>query len=479
MKLDTESPYHHTYANELASKVIVHNDNHFILPKNNCFMVDMLEIGNDSLKEGNHDVKYCNENESCKVTLPTQTHGIANMEDYTNRNKDEFCMRAPYNGPNSEIGLVVEEDFYTKKDVAKVELSEMIVCTKDGSFHRVGNILIPEEVHSFQNSLTEEEVRSKAPFTSDQSAKNDNGDVAEEMKCTTSSHDFEYEVINRDSVTTIGSNPADPTSGNKSPEKCSRVNSVEDGDELGTAEQAASSVSENGNKCLFSENGDKLDINDSVGSNNLNEISERQLPPSEELITESLQEDVSILSCRDDQNHTIDREGIDQAILEESKTTSTMVSSTVEDPGPSSGGKEILSACKVPSGVITFTLDPQETSISSTEESKDNKDIQQSKQADTDSGTEGVTLDGATTPAQCSFLRLIQEDSSFHGPGFLSSPRANSGYIAYSGSTSLRSESSTTSAQSFAFPVLQSEWNSSPVRMAKPRRRWGLFCCKF
>lgn len=61
-----------------------------------------------------------------------------------------------------------------------------------------------------------------------------------------------------------------------------------------------------------------------------------------------------------------------------------------------------------------------------------------------------------------------------------------SGPIAFSGSTSLRSDSSTTSTRSFAFPVLQSEWNSSPVRMERADRRklrggWkhGIFCCKF
>ncbi|XP_016493424.2 uncharacterized protein LOC107812767 isoform X2 [Nicotiana tabacum] len=63
-----------------------------------------------------------------------------------------------------------------------------------------------------------------------------------------------------------------------------------------------------------------------------------------------------------------------------------------------------------------------------------------------------------------------------------------SGPISYSGSISLRSDASTTSARSFAFPVLQNEWNSSPIRMAKAERRrlrkqkgWkqGLLCCRF
>ncbi|KAG6426181.1 hypothetical protein SASPL_110399 [Salvia splendens] len=65
---------------------------------------------------------------------------------------------------------------------------------------------------------------------------------------------------------------------------------------------------------------------------------------------------------------------------------------------------------------------------------------------------------------------------------------AYSGPIAFSGSLSHRSDGSTTSGKSFAFPVLQSDWNSSPVRMAKADRtsfrkhkgwRSGLLCCRF
>ncbi|KAJ6772140.1 18S PRE-RIBOSOMAL ASSEMBLY PROTEIN GAR2-LIKE PROTEIN [Salix koriyanagi] len=79
-------------------------------------------------------------------------------------------------------------------------------------------------------------------------------------------------------------------------------------------------------------------------------------------------------------------------------------------------------------------------------------------------------------------------ESSFSATGSLSGLVSYSGPIPYSGSISLRSDSSTTSTRSFAFPVLQSEWNSSPVRMAKAGRRhlqkprrWmqGLLCCRF
>ncbi|KAI4381398.1 hypothetical protein MLD38_007470 [Melastoma candidum] len=79
-------------------------------------------------------------------------------------------------------------------------------------------------------------------------------------------------------------------------------------------------------------------------------------------------------------------------------------------------------------------------------------------------------------------------ESSFSYAGPVSGSVTYSGPIAFSGSLSLRSDSSTTSTRSFAFPVLQNEWNSSPVRMAKGNQRhlrkhrgWrsGILCCRF
>ncbi|KAJ1400870.1 hypothetical protein SESBI_29169 [Sesbania bispinosa] len=86
-------------------------------------------------------------------------------------------------------------------------------------------------------------------------------------------------------------------------------------------------------------------------------------------------------------------------------------------------------------------------------------------------------------------IRHSLGESSFSAVvGTVSSRISYSGPVPYSGSISLRSDSSTTSTRSFAFPVLQSEWNSSPVRMAKADRRhyrkhrgWrrSLLCCRF
>jgi hypothetical protein len=45
------------------------------------------------------------------------------------------------------------------------------------------------------------------------------------------------------------------------------------------------------------------------------------------------------------------------------------------------------------------------------------------------------------------------DESTFFGPSIMSTPVSNSGHIVYSGNISLRSDSSTTSTRSFAFPV--------------------------
>ncbi|XP_074569991.1 uncharacterized protein LOC141826624 [Curcuma longa] len=93
--------------------------------------------------------------------------------------------------------------------------------------------------------------------------------------------------------------------------------------------------------------------------------------------------------------------------------------------------------------------------------------------------------DAATTSDQRMFYHNNHGDSNFTDPS-LSGPRGTSGHLAYSGSISLRSDSSTTSTRSFAFPVLQREWNTSPVKMAKASqsgrgKRWWrkvLSCCR-
>ncbi|KAL3636173.1 hypothetical protein CASFOL_020720 [Castilleja foliolosa] len=86
---------------------------------------------------------------------------------------------------------------------------------------------------------------------------------------------------------------------------------------------------------------------------------------------------------------------------------------------------------------------------------------------------------------------VVNRENYEHGESSFSAASGfvvHSGPIPYSGSVSFRSDVSATSGRSFAFPVLQSEWNSSPVRMTKANGghfrkhkfwRSGLLCCRF
>lgn len=164
------------------------------------------------------------------------------------------------------------------------------------------------------------------------------------------------------------------------------------------------------------------------------------------------------------------------------------------ESGNGSPVNELAYNSKVEKGSITFDFDSSARPDSSTEEclEKGNSEILATQS--TSKLEEGIS-DAPTVSRQ---LQRGQGETSFSlaGPGEENfstvgpSPSfiGYSGPIAYSGSLSLRSDSSTTSTRSFAFPVLQSEWNSSPVRMAKAERRrlqkrrsWGytFLCCKF
>ncbi|XAR51249.1 hypothetical protein NMG60_11005819 [Bertholletia excelsa] len=94
----------------------------------------------------------------------------------------------------------------------------------------------------------------------------------------------------------------------------------------------------------------------------------------------------------------------------------------------------------------------------------------------------------SATEARCSIGHDNGGIKSMTHDPLSSSSIAYSGPISHSGSISFRSNSSSNSTRSFAFPILSTDWNGSPVRMVeskgrhlkKHRRRGiGFLCCKF
>lgn len=140
---------------------------------------------------------------------------------------------------------------------------------------------------------------------------------------------------------------------------------------------------------------------------------------------------------------------------------------------------------EIKSESIPLDIDSSIATISSREKEPRVVDCQQHFETENLFRLDDGASESLTVSTQSLVIQNGHEESSFSTPGPLSNSIAFSGPISYSGSMSLRSNSST---RSFAFPILQSEWNGSPVKMIEPDRRhsrkcrpWRLhyLCCKF
>uniref|UniRef100_A0A1D1XJ75 Methylthioribose-1-phosphate isomerase n=1 Tax=Anthurium amnicola TaxID=1678845 RepID=A0A1D1XJ75_9ARAE len=173
------------------------------------------------------------------------------------------------------------------------------------------------------------------------------------------------------------------------------------------------------------------------------------------------------------------------SVLEESNTTTSNVSSEEHKEG--NEAKNLSGNGKSGSNIVAFDID-LELPATTPKDIQGVSEFQQSGLATSGTALEDTATDGSGSLARTLFNHPSQADTNFLGPAALSGRIVYTGQIPYSGSISLRSDSSTTSTRSFAFPILQSEWNNSPVRMARADRRhfrkhrfWrsGILCCRF
>ncbi|KAK6276090.1 hypothetical protein POUND7_005799 [Theobroma cacao] len=149
---------------------------------------------------------------------------------------------------------------------------------------------------------------------------------------------------------------------------------------------------------------------------------------------------------------------------------------------------EVSSNSGAESGSTINLSDSSLTTMSSLEEFLEGPECQQPYNTKRLSRTEDRTSRSLTGPSQSFVNQLAHGDCGSFALGPLSGPITYSGPIPCSGSISLRSTSSTASSNSFAFPILPSEWSGSPVRMVEadqrqPRKqqswRTCFLCCKF
>ncbi|KAL4323541.1 hypothetical protein GQ457_11G027450 [Hibiscus cannabinus] len=122
---------------------------------------------------------------------------------------------------------------------------------------------------------------------------------------------------------------------------------------------------------------------------------------------------------------------------------------------------EVSSDAEAESGSSIHLSDSSLNTMSSLEEFIQGSGCQQTHKTKGFSRTEDRIPKSLTGSGQS----VVNEIS--HGDCGSFPPSPLSGTMPCSGSVSVRSSSSTASSHSFAFPILASEWNSSPVRMAE------------
>lgn len=408
----------------------------------NPFLNDLVERDNMSIPEGKHGLTLTVEgknfeervsSEGIEPISPSEGSFVVGHSRYAdnanNENKafqiEDEHLEAPYTVPAAEV----DSDFCTDKVVSTLETD---VC-KDGTCYPVKDICVDEGLQSLEKIPTQNKGMSKS--------------IAFDCKHSATAKDYVLAMEMRNSKHDLKSLPAVG--------HCISVFDKDAAEELfsgNLTEARARPASVDKTDDVFSPNQVKLSGFDCINSL-------KQSPDQEKIIQD-----------------------------EKGNISAVVVPSVDKKLIQSNGSRETTANNEVASGVITFNFDSAATPASDTEENKDNKASHQPIRAIYGHLIEDTSSDAATASGRSLLVHHSREDSGFSGSNFMSGPVVSSGHVPFSGSISHRSDSSTTSARSFAFPILQPEWNSSPVKMAKADRRhlrkhrcWGIgfSCCRF
>lgn len=488
------------------------------------FVSDSEQVFPHSTLGHKPDSKHCgaicasNANEGVADHLPHATNDVdgwtvRKLEHSTSLNdlaKDNEKIVRDLESPDShscgEMESFQESVFYMDKSVAECELPELIVCYKESTY-RVKDICIDEGVHShdrilFESDVDEKGVRAFLPPKEDKNSelleesKNSVIPVPDALKSSAENYSDE-DIVNR----------CDSSQESDSDEDIDDICDSKDLRPTGDVKDDATEENTNDlSRKLFSL-GDLLSIHN-VGTEN--SLSKSSIGNEIEAENESFQGSSAkagsanpVLACTAEEANCGTAEeiltgaGCGEAISgnpalvsasekahdisEEASSASPDGVSAPSESTKISAAEKLSYNSMLETGSITFDFDASAPEASGKEDPLQMGDSQCI-------GTPGTSgLEDAPRQSVSSQFHSGLGETSFSAAGSLPSLISYSGPVAYSGSISLRSDSSTTSTRSFAFPILQNEWNSSPVRMAKADRRhyrkhkWrqGLLCCRF
>ncbi|XP_052187755.1 uncharacterized protein LOC127798316 isoform X2 [Diospyros lotus] len=412
----------------------------------------------------------------CRIELFEEKHLSSernnNENEVRNENESEDSA-APCTIPSGKMEFSEKNtDLCTDKKVVQCELPELIVCYNENSYHVVKDICIDEGLHSTDKISGESEPENDLCITL---PSNENKHVA----MTKERKDIELDRLDASKILSEDHNKAH---------------------ESGMKEKVETELTSTGAcKILLGNqfNGDihgrsltpvqTVEANSNVTDTIVDDVSKEKFAMSSLPFSENFNEQELLKTPIESPDSDLkeDGQGSFQIPCSEAKCESGAMVSAPEESNKGKPANGLSYDGKVENSTISFGFNSSKAQASGRHENPDDVDRERTLKSDSETRLE----DGISGRFSIgSDVQHGQGDSSFSMAGPGSGLITFSGSIPYSGSISLRSDSSTTSARSFAFPILQSEWNSSPVRMAKADRRqyrkhrgWrqGLLCCRF
>ncbi|XWS23050.1 hypothetical protein CRYUN_Cryun29cG0088400 [Craigia yunnanensis] len=436
------------------------------------------------------------------------------VNDFANGNEKEVRDFVTSNSHSSKnMDSFQGSVFYLDKSVMECELPELVVCYKESTYHVVKDICIDEGVPTQDKFLFDSGEDGKSDYNFLTFEKNQDSKLMKE--------NFEIDMSMQD----VSVSPEENQSGKDIDNECDS-NKKLDADRC--MQDVSLSLEENEfnkgipNQCDSKDLMLTREMKDDAMKMITDDVSKELFTLGELLSMPELRTVKSEAMSSDCKSDGIEQQSFQNSsekevmvmpplvsAVEESNTSSEEAilsapalgsaaeesdsgkgEATLISPAQASASEESTSCSlvnevsydsKLEPGSITFDFDSS-APTSSKDECHRNLDCEP-----LETGSTPKLVDTADQPFSNNLQRGNGE-SSFSASGPVTGLISYSGPIAYSGNLSLRSDSSTTSTRSFAFPILQSEWNSSPVRMAKADRRhyrkhrgWrqGLLCCRF
>ncbi|XP_074326224.1 uncharacterized protein LOC141664211 [Apium graveolens] len=394
--------------------------------------------------------------------LKTPEHDFY-VDDYSCSNDKEAKDSVAASGVHVELSNE-DSTVYTDKNILQTDQTELIVYT-DGSVHGVKDICVDEGVHTERKFPAESVVAGRSTSSSNNCK---HIDLAKEANNDNVYEDGLKSSLHVESRADAAADCAIKT----------EVNLIKDSAYYSDAAVLVSSLDSSKHEAFANVHSPESQIQ--TGEEKCNAI---------EKTTDSFCD--STLLVKDVRRRTSLKCLLESSKFGENDSSqgsnkmSGVQGRVITEPDKSSHMKNSSHSGELESRIITSNVDSSKLAPSTKKDIREFAIRQQLKPENKLIHDDGISDRSLVINNQ---IKRGEGESSFSVAGPLSDVVSYSGLIPYSGSISFRSDSSTTSTRSFAFPILPNEWNSSPVRMARADRRHlrkhrrcnlGLFCCRF